>query len=62
MSCRFGQELLEVFEEVWGGAEQCCDLTVNVLDRFGFSLICLKDVEKLFIDFGTILESILGEK
>jgi hypothetical protein len=57
---RLGEKLFEIFEEVGGRVEKTCDLRVNVLDRFLFALVCLENFQELLVDFGFVLETILG--
>ena len=59
LGCGFRQELLEVFQKILCVVEKSCDLTVDVLDRLGLSLIRLEDFEELFVDLGSVLESVL---
>jgi hypothetical protein len=41
--------------------EQVSNLSINVLDGLLFPLICLEDLQKLFVDFGFVLKSVLSE-
>jgi hypothetical protein len=59
LSSRFWEELFEVFEQIRSSIEEMRDLRVDVLYRLRFALIGLKNLEKLFIDLWSILESIL---
>lgn len=45
-----GQELLEVFEEVWRSLEEMRDLRIDVLYGFGLALVGLEDFEELLVD------------
>jgi hypothetical protein len=57
---RLGEKLLEVFEKIRGGVEEAGDLRIDVLDGFLLALICLENFEELLVDFGFILEAVLG--
>lgn len=56
---RFGKKLLKIFEQVGRRVKQSGHLRVDVLNRFLFALVGLQDFEKLFIDFGFVLETVL---
>lgn len=63
LSCRLGEELLEIFQQIGGGVEEGCNLRINVLNRLLLSLVGLKDFEKLLVYLGLVLEAVLsGEK
>jgi hypothetical protein len=62
LSGRFRKELFEVFEKIRGSVEKSSNLCVNVLNGLGFALVGLKNFEKLFVDFWSVLETILGER
>ncbi len=57
---RFGEKLLEVLEQIRGGVKKAGDLRVDVLDGFLLALVSLEDFQELFVDFGFVLETILG--
>lgn len=50
MSRRFGQELFEVLKQIWSITKQLRDLSVDVLDGLGFPLVCLENLQELFIN------------
>lgn len=60
MGGRLGKKLFEVFQEIRGCVKQGGDLRIDVLDGFLFTLVRLKNLQELFVDFGFVLESILN--
>ena len=55
-----GEELLEIFEQIGSRVEEASNLRIDVLDRFLLALVCLENFQELLVDFGFILEPILG--
>ena len=55
----FGEELLEVFEEVGRCLEETGYLCVDVLDGLAFALVGLQDLEELLVDVWLLGEAIL---
>jgi hypothetical protein len=62
VSSGLGQELFEVLQQIRRSVEEVGDLRVDVLNGFGFSLISLKNLEKLLVDFRLLGESVLSRK
>ncbi len=50
VSCRLGEELFEIFKQVWCLIEQKSDLRVNFLNGLRLALVCLQDLQELLID------------
>lgn len=61
MSCRLGQKLFKVFEQVGRSVEKVSHLSVNVLNWLGLSLIRLQNFKELLVDVRLLCKSVLGE-
>ena len=59
---RFGQELLEVLEEIGCGVEERRDLGIYVLDRFLLALVRLENLQELLVDLWPVLKAVLGSR
>ena len=59
LSGRFGEKLLEIFEQIGGAAKELGYLSVNVLNGFRLSLIGLEDLQELLVDLRVLGKSIL---
>jgi hypothetical protein len=57
---RFRQELLEIFQEIRSSVEKLSNLSVDVLDRLGLSLVGLQDLKELLVNLWGGRETVLG--
>ena len=62
LSSGFWEELFEVFKQIRSSVEEMRDLRVDILYWLRFALIGLQNLEELFVDLWSILESVLPNK